>query len=76
MTGLSHPDSGMLAHIPAQYISAAIDRMPDPGAPTAKIRAVEIDVPELGRVRITCVLRRNWWRDHQFWSAVRADIAP
>jgi hypothetical protein len=77
MPGIFDHDDGLLARIPVQYVSAAIDRMPEPRAATARIGAVEIEVPEFGRVRITCVLRRNpRWREHQFWSPLRADGVP
>jgi hypothetical protein len=43
-----------------------------PGATASAV----VDVPELGQVRITAVLKRNpRWTSNRFWTPVRADAA-
>lgn len=67
-------DNGLLPRMTGDLIAAALAKMPPAETATEKTGSAEVDVPQLGRVVVTCVLRRDpRWR-RKFWSAVRADL--
>lgn len=70
-------DNGILAKIPPEFVTRALDRLPDMHATEVGTFADAIvDVLDLGAVRITAVLKRNpRWKQFRFWTPVRADLA-
>lgn len=67
-------DIGVLARMPGAVIAEALNKLPPADAAKEKKGTVVVDVPELGRVVVTCVLKRDpRWR-RMFWSAARADL--
>lgn len=74
MTRIGQDGKGCLAQVPGTVIGAVIAKMSRPDEAKTKTDVATVDVPGLGRVTITCVLRRDVRRKTQYWSAVRADV--
>jgi hypothetical protein len=70
-----HDDNnGIRARIGGAYVAAALQQMPDAETTTQATAEAIVDVPEIGRVRITAQRKRNpRWAGHHFWVASRAD---
>jgi hypothetical protein len=70
-------DCGLLGRLSADDIGRAVRLMPDAQTATpGETATAVIEVPELGRVRITAVLKRNpRWTSYRFWTPVRAEAA-
>lgn len=49
----THPDSGILARVPGQFIAQASKSLPDPACALDDEICVEIDAARAGRVRLT-----------------------
>jgi hypothetical protein len=73
MPNVGSEDNGVLARTPGELIAAAGAQMPPPDQATAKAGVTSIEVPDLGRVTVMCVLRRDPRWKRRYWSAVRAD---
>jgi hypothetical protein len=69
---LNLDDAGCLARIPADRIAAALAQLPKPEDFAKRIAAATVLVPDLGQVRVTCILRRDRLK-RRYWSALRAD---
>ena len=68
-------DNGVLARIPGQLIALASQTLPQPSAGKPPELHAEVDVPEIGRVRIRFRLKnstRGKWTNW-FWTAVFAE---
>lgn len=70
-------DNGILASIPGQFVSAAIDQLPDAEtvAPANGRMETELDVPGIGRVRFKARQmvskgKSRYW--YWYWSVERA----
>lgn len=68
---------GILAQIRGDYITRASNLLPPATAGEDTHAAVEVDVPGIGRVRITFELHSSRGRRsrHWFWTATRAEVA-
>jgi len=69
-------DRGILGKVPGELISRAMGALPKPDAGQPEAITAEVDVPDIGRVRVRCQLTssrhhrgRNW-----FWHAVHAEL--
>lgn len=72
-----HPDRGILAQLNAEYIGAGMKQLPPPNPDEKEpVRSAIIEVPHLGKVKITYKLksykphRSRFW----MWGMVRADV--
>lgn len=68
-------EENILAKVNGPELSAALDTLPDAAnAAKDEIHETVIDVPRLGRVRITCEIRiaRQGKNRRKFWSAFKA----
>lgn len=67
--------NGVLSRIGGQYIGGTADKLPPAQAGELPERQVVIDVPDLGRVRITYMLarHRHYRTERWSWRAVWAD---
>jgi hypothetical protein len=67
-------DNGVLRRVGGEHVARALQQLPNPDTATHETAETFIEVPQLGRVRVTAVLKRNpRWKGHRYWSAVRAD---
>jgi len=73
MRNLGGEDIGCLARVPGDLIAAALAQLPKPEQAFEKIGTASVQLPDLGNVRITCVLRRDPRWKRCYWSALRAD---
>lgn len=66
--------NGVLGRVPGDIVGAAGRQLPPAREGELKQREVVVDVPDLGRVRITYRLASHKRRSmHWFWNAERAD---
>jgi hypothetical protein len=73
MLSIGMEDQGVLARVPVALIAVALTELPKPEETSEKIGIAWVQVPDLGKVRITCVLRQDLRRKRLYWSALRAD---
>jgi hypothetical protein len=68
----THVDNGILARVPAQYLGAATNSLPDPTTATEDVMCVEVDTTKMwhGRVRLSFkrALHRQPSRKKSWWS--------
>ncbi len=72
---MTDPDNGILASIPARYVSVATDELPEASTvPWKTVRETELDVPGIGRVRFTAVsmVSKKGRSTTHWWSVIRA----
>lgn len=74
MVNIGGDDSGCLGRVPSDFIARALAQLPKPEEASARIAAASVQVPDLGRVQITCALRRDARRHRQYWAPLRADV--
>lgn len=71
-----YDSNGILTKVPGELIARASETLPPPGAGKPAEMQAEIDVPDIGRVRIKYRLksstRRKW--TNWFWTAVFAEV--
>lgn len=75
-TPVAPTSNGILASVPASFISAGSDQLPKAGpAEQAERKTVVQDVPDLGAVRITYRLNsyKHGKSRHWHWLAVHAE---
>jgi len=68
-------DNGILRRIPGQFLSRAMNQLPRPDGGQPNLITTDVDVPNIGLVRVSCKLSsskhhnsRNW-----FWNAFHAE---
>ena len=66
--------SNLLRFVPGEYVSAAIQSLPDVASCTDEVRETVLDVPNLGRLRFTCrrMTARKGRARRWFWTAEKA----
>jgi hypothetical protein len=69
-------DNGCLARVPGDLIAAALAQLPKPEEASEKMGTASVHLPDLGNVRITCVLRHDPRKERRYWSPLRADPDP
>ena len=64
----------MLSKVPGQYVAQAILSLPEAQLSVGEVMEATIEVPGLGRVKITCrkFRRRKGRAARVFWTAERA----
>lgn len=74
MLNIDTNDNGILGRLPGELISAAMAQLPKPEEAPEKLATTTVQVPEVGSVRITCILRSEPRLKRRYWSVLRADI--
>jgi len=68
MPSLDEDDNGCLGRVPGELVAAAIAQLTKPELAPERIDRATVHVPDLGQVRVTCVLRRDPRWKRPYWS--------